>query len=267
VRQAGAHAEHFEGAEGRSPDVVEARVVDLARNKDAPLDPGIVDDVERRRQVVRKRVPDRPAADRDGVERELVADDELLDHRLAVCRRADLGERRAQLAAIADAKGALRPGPGGRLEHHRIAHAVDEGPGFGVARDALVAGAGDAGTLQHGLHPRLVAEVLCHLRTHAFDAESVAHLAERHLQLFESTDEALRRSDLPRQAAHGVGDLLRIEAVGDAVVRGELRLQAGWQPLGRILADEAGGDARQVGDRFDEAQCRIEKERGDEDDR
>ena len=67
--------------------------------------------------------------------------------------------------------------------------------------------------------------------------------------------------------AHRVGDLLRIEAVGDPVVGRELVLQARREPLRRVLADETGADAGKVGDRLDEAQRRIEEEGGDEDDR
>ncbi len=77
----------------------------------------------------------------------------------------------------------------------------------------------------------------------------------------------MRRSDLARETAHRVGDLLRIETVGDPVVRRELGLQAGRESLRRVLADETGAHAGKVGNRLDEAQRRIEKERGDEDDR
>ena len=77
----------------------------------------------------------------------------------------------------------------------------------------------------------------------------------------------LRRSDLARQPAHRVGDLLRVETVGDPVVGRELVLQAGREPLRRILADETGAHAGKVGDRLDEAQRRVEEEGGDEDDR
>ena len=227
VRQAGAHSEHLESAKGDAPDVVETRMVDLARNQHAPLDPRVIDDVERRRQVVRKRVPDRPAADRDGVERELVPDHELLDDGLALRGGADRGERRPHLAGVADPEGALGASTGGRLEHHGVADVLDERPGFGVARHPLMPRAGHAGALQNGLHPRLVAEVLRHLGAHAFDPERVAHLAQRDLQLLEGADQALRRADQPRQAAHRVGDLLWIESVGDPEVRRELPLRPG----------------------------------------
>ena len=127
--------------------------------------------------------------------------------------------------------------------------------------------AGYAGALQDGLHARFVAEVLRHLGAHAFDTQRVAHLAQRDLQLLEGADQAARRADLARETAHRVGDLLRIEAVVDPVVRRELRSEGGRESLYRVLADEAGAHAGKIGDRLDEAQRRIEKERSDEDDR
>ncbi len=67
------HAEHVERATLRGSDVVVPRAVDLAWQHQAPLDPRILQHVERRRVVVRERVPDRLAIDRNRLERVLLA--------------------------------------------------------------------------------------------------------------------------------------------------------------------------------------------------
>ena len=72
--------------------------------------------------------------------------------------------------------------------------------------------------LEHGLHALLVAEVVRHVGAHARDAERVAHLAERDLQLLEHPHQRVDAAEMPGHRACGIGDLLRIGPVGDAVV-------------------------------------------------
>ena len=81
-----------------------------------------------------------------------------------------------------------------------------------------MSGAGHAVRLENGLHALLVAEVVRHVGAHARDAERVAHLAERDLQLLEHPHQRVDAAEMARHDARGVGDLLRVGPVGDPVV-------------------------------------------------
>src|SRR5690606_18717986 len=95
-------------------------------------------DLERRREVARHRVEDVPAAERRGLERELAADDELLDEH--GCRR---GGRRAaqpalQIGERVDAERALRARARRWLDHHGPAERARERERFvGAGRETV----------------------------------------------------------------------------------------------------------------------------------
>src|SRR3712207_6085214 len=86
VREPSVHAERPERARGGLAYVVVLWAVNLPRQQEAPLNPGVAQDVERRRVVVRERVPHGAPADRDGFERMLLARDELF-HQDGLLRR------------------------------------------------------------------------------------------------------------------------------------------------------------------------------------
>jgi hypothetical protein len=110
-----------------------------------------------------------------------------------------------------------------------------------------------AGRAEHSLHLRLVPEVDCGRDVDAVDAEVLADLGERHLELFEHADEALHRTDLTAQAAHRLRDLGGVESVVDAPVRGRVLPQSRRHPFHGFGRDQAELDAGQPGRALDES--------------
>ena len=104
-----------------------ALVVDAPRQQHAPLDPRMLEHVERARQVAADRVPHHLAADHDAVEGVLLAGHELLEeHRLRGARR----RRRQPLAeagVAVDAERVAGAGAGERLGDEREADLGGEG--------------------------------------------------------------------------------------------------------------------------------------------
>ena len=120
VGHAGLEAERLDRAHAERARVVVVGPVDLARQHDHPLDPRVLDDLERRRVVARARLEPDLAADGDRLEAVLAAAQELLGQ-----RRADRARRAAPAApprsssSVVDPPGRLAAHPGRRLEHHR----------------------------------------------------------------------------------------------------------------------------------------------------
>jgi hypothetical protein len=81
---------------------------------------------------------------------------------------------------------------------------------------------------------------------HARDAQRVAGLRERHLQLLERADEARDRPQLLRQPRHGVGDLPGVQRVVDAPVPGQVAGQLGGHLLRRRGGDQAQPHVREL---------------------
>ena len=124
---------------------------------------------------------------------------------------------------------------------------------------------GHARRPQHVLHPRLLAEVLRGLLGHPLDAEAVAHVPERHLQLLEHADQAVHATQVLGERSGCIGDLLRVGGVVDAIVTGEAGAHGLGEALFGILADQPQTDIRQRRRRGDEAHRGLEKEGSDED--
>ncbi len=124
--------------------------------------------------------------------------------------------------------------------------------------------AGDPGRTQDALHLRLVPHVVRGGLTHAGDAERVPDLGERHLELLEGTDQALDRTELGAEAAHGVGDLLWVQGVGDLPVRGDVLLELRRQVLGRDGGDQSEPYPWKPGGGVHEPRGGLEQERRDE---
>ena len=115
-------------------------------------------------------------------------------------------KRKIGLGAIA--------GAGGRLDHQRE---PDRGSKVGRRRGRFgqpVPGAGHARGVQHGLHLVLVPEVAGRGRVHAGDAQVLADLGQRHLELLEHGQQPLHRAQRPGQTLDGPGDLAGVERVG-----------------------------------------------------
>ena len=219
VAQAGVHTQHVERARARRLDVVVPVVVDFARQHHAPLDPRIAQDLERRRVVVRERVPYGAPVDRDRLQRMLVADDELLDESRVPRAWRGLRHRLAERRFVVGAKRRDRARTGRRLDDHGISDGSREGHGLvGRFREA-VPRARQAGRAKRVLHLRLVPEALRDVNPHAGDAERLAHLGERHLELLVGAKESVDRADTARQLACRPQQLVRVQDVVHAPVR------------------------------------------------
>jgi hypothetical protein len=99
---------------------------------------------------------------------------------------------------------------------------------------------------------------------HARDAQRVAGLRERHLQLLEGAHQPFDRAQLPRQPGHRVGDLPRVQRVVHTPVRGEVAGQLGRHLLRGRGGDEPEPHARQLGRGGHEPDGRGQQERCDE---
>ena len=194
VREAVAHPEGLHGGRPDVEDLPVARVGQLAGEQHRPLDPRVAQHRERRRPVVRDRRPHRAAADLHAVERELVADEELLQQAGFLRARRDGGEPAAQRVGVVEAVGGLRPGARGRLGHEREPDRRGERQRLLGRADELVARARHARRGEHLLHPGLVPHVVGGRGVHARDAQRVAGLRERHLQLLEGAHQPFDRA-------------------------------------------------------------------------
>ena len=136
------------------------------------------------------------------VERVLVADEELLQQ--ARPRPGAAGWRRASCAARRRRRGGRWPAP--RRPPAAWRRAGTRPPrrtpvASSVRRDELVARARHARPREHRLHPRLVPHVVGGGGVHARDAQRVADLGQRHLQLLEGADQPFDRPQLPLRPA------------------------------------------------------------------
>ena len=104
-----------------------------------------------------------------------------------------------------------------------------------------------------------------HLGAHARDAQRVADLAERDLQLLEHAEEAVDPAEVAAHRPRRVGDLLRVGAVGDPVMPRERGAQVVAEPVLGVLADQPEADVRQRRGSGDEPHGGREQERGNED--
>ena len=83
VGHAGLHPQHFERTEGRLPDIVVLRAVDLPGQQHLPLYPGLADHFQWVGIVVGKGMEKRFSVQREGVERMLAAGHEFFEQHLA----------------------------------------------------------------------------------------------------------------------------------------------------------------------------------------
>jgi hypothetical protein len=250
------------------PDVEDrrvARLVERARQHDGPLHPRVAQDLERRGQVVGDRRPQRVPGDGGAVEGVLVSGEELLEHRGGVGARGHRLDPRAQRVAVVEPVRRLSPGARRRLRDEREADLLGEPHGLRGAAGELMAGARDPGGSQHRLHPGLVADVAGGLDVHPVDAEALADLGQRHLELLERPDDPLHPADLAAQPGHRLGDLARVEGVVDPPVAGELLVQHGWKVRRGGVRDEPEPYARQARRRRDEPRRGVEEVGRDED--
>ncbi len=239
VREALAHAQR---PHRRGPDVEDlpvARVVELAGQQHRPLDPRVAQHRERRRPVVRNGRPHRRAADLHAVEGELVADQELLQQTRRVRMRRDRREPAAQGVDVVEPVGCLRARARGRLRDQREPDRRGERQRLLGVADELVARARHPGGGEHLLHPRLVAHVVRGRRRPARDAQRLAGVRERHLQLLQRADQPLDRPQLPREPRDGLGDLPRVQRVVDPPVPGQVPRQLGGNLLRGRGRDQA----------------------------
>jgi hypothetical protein len=160
VGETGAHPERGDGTVGGRHQVGVFRTVDLAWQQHTPLDPRMLQDVERARQVAADRVPDQSLVHDDAVERVLVAAHELLEHHRDLRVRRVRCEPAFELARVVDPERVARPGAGEWLDDEREPDVADD-------RADLIGGVGpsaprarDSRPFEDLLHPGLVAEVL-----------------------------------------------------------------------------------------------------------
>ena len=221
VRQPGPQPERGHGVVAEADDVGVLRSVDVPRQHDAPLDPRVRQHVERARQVAADRVPDEPAVDHDAVEGVLVAADELLEEHRFVGTRRGVGEpcgqlrrrrRRGTCCARRRRPAAWRRTGSRPGRRSALASSARGDPPAACARHA--------GRLEGRLHARLVAEAVGDVGRHAGDAQALAHLRQRDLEVLQDGDEAVDRAEVAAHRRHGLGEPVGVEAVVDAPVRG-----------------------------------------------
>ena len=138
--------------------------VDLARQQHAPLDPRVLQHVERARQVPADRVPHaaRPSTTTLSKECSSPTHELLEEHRLVGASAGRRASHVVELVGVVDAervaRARRRPAAWRRTGSRRSATNADARRRPTAARRA--AGARHAGGLEGGLHPRLVAEVV-----------------------------------------------------------------------------------------------------------
>ena len=179
-------------AAGPSEDLPVARVGELAGEQHRPLDPRVAQQRERRRPVV-ETTPTPCGRPLHAVERELVADEELLQQTGRV--RVGAGWPRASRAARRRRRG------GGGLGAAPAGGFATSGNPTAAANANASSGARTSWWRAHGTPAAASTSFIRDLsRTlwvgggvHARDAQRVARLRERHLQLLQRADETLDR--------------------------------------------------------------------------
>ena len=169
-----------------------------------------------------------------------------------------------QVGRVVEAERALRPGARGGLDDQGETHSFGKFEGVSGADGQLVPGAGDAGLLQHGLHPVLVAEAGRRGRVHPRDAQVLADLCQRDLQLLQHGQQPADRAELAGQALDRGGELDRVQRVVDPPVAGQVLLQLRRQPVRGLAGDQRGAHAGQPGRRLDEPRRGVQQVGGDE---
>ena len=239
VRQVRACAEGFKGLGAGAVDGGVVRARDVERQVHHPLDPRVLQHMQRCRQVAADGVEHRVTVDGDRVEAELVALHELFHIQRLLRRDGRRAQERVELLARLDLVRVLRAGAGLRLDHEREAAAGDELGHLGHAVAGTMARAGQIGGAQHIFHARFVAKVERRLDAHAGNAEAFADLGHGHLDGLEDCQENLTGlSGAALDGAHGLFQLGRVVAIRDAFVGRELARDLGRQPLGAVLTDD-----------------------------
>ena len=193
-----------------------------------------------------------------------LADEELLQQARRVRPWRDRVQPATQRADVVEPVGRLRAGTGRGLRDEREPDRLGELQRLAGAGHQLVPGTGYAGVTQYRLHPRLVPDVARGLHVHAFDAHRLADLGERHLKLFQRTDEPLDAAQLAAQARDPFGDLARVQRVVDPPVPGQVGLQFGRQPVRRRGRDDTEAYAGHLRGGRHEARRGFEQEGRDE---
>ena len=210
-------------------------------------------------------MPDQLAVDEHAVEAVLGSDHHLLEEdRGAVPRRVG-AEPRLELRAAIDPERCACPGAGRRLGHQRIPERFRRSARLVRRAREPVPRARDAVGFEHRFHSCLVAKIAGDLGAHARDTQSIANLAQGNLQLLEHADQAVDAAEMLRHHARRIGDLLRIGAVPDPVMAGDLRSKVVSKLVLRVLADKPQADTGMRCGCGDEAHRRREQEGGDED--
>jgi hypothetical protein len=175
-------------------------------------------------------------------------------------------EIRGHLVLVVDAKCISRSCSGRRLGYQRKTDLACEAEClFDAVRQAMP-GTWKPMPRQHAFHTGLVAKVPRRLGTQPADAQRIAHLTQRHLQILEHSNQTLDWPEALRAAACRIRDLLRVEPVRDAVVSRQPLTKSGWQSLLGILRDETEPDPRERCHRLDESEGGLAEERCNEDD-
>ena len=158
----------------------------------------------------------------------------------------------------------LAPAPGGRLDHQREADLGSKVGRRGGRLGQPVPGAGHARGAQHGLHLVLVPEVAGRGRVHAGDAQVLADLGQRHLELLEHGQQPLHRAQRPGEPLDGPGDLAGVERVVDAPVPGQVLLEFRREAVGGFGGDQGEFGVREARRGLDEPRRGIEQVGRDE---
>jgi len=98
-------------------------------------------------------------------------------------------------------------------------------------------------------------------RVHARDAQLLAHLRDRHLQVLEHADQPLHPADVLVHRLDATGDLRGVQRIVDAPVRGEAVPELVRQPVGRLARDQGQVHAGHARGGLGEPRRRVEQVR------
>src|SRR5580658_7527294 len=159
MREAGLEPERAQPTESVGTDRIEFGTRDVAGEKHRPLDPRVLEHLERRGEVPRDRVPHELAVHQHAVEAVLGANHQLFEQDGVRAVRGIGLEPALELTVLLDPEGGAGPGAGGWLGDERIPQDPGSGARLVGGGGETVPGAWDAIRLEDRLHALLVAAV------------------------------------------------------------------------------------------------------------
>ena len=265
VRERVGDAQRLQRRRAPPVDALVPRAGDVAGQHDRPLDPRVAQDLQRRRAVVGDRRPH--GRHRRCVTLSKVCSSPVRNSSSRAGESSLIGTAASQPRSMSPSSRRnvdCAPAPSGGL--------ATSGNPTSSAKAMACPALRTRACRAHGIPAACSTSFICDLsrtltrgaHVHALDAEGLADLRQRYLQLLERADQPVHPAHLPGEAAHRPGQLTRVERVVDPPVRVQPLAQGRRDAFHGLAGDEADPDVRQLRGDGDESRGGLQQVRRDE---